>query len=253
MRRAPAFLAAALAALFGPAGPSRAQSADCRVLEQEANRYTVCTIDVATSDLRLFLYDPDGEPWGHFHRLDAALAEEGLRLGFAMNAGMYHEDRAPVGHYVEDGIEAMRVIPNAGPGNFGMLPNGVFCIREDRAEVIETTAFLERAPDCRFATQSGPMLVIDGALHPRFLPDSSSRYIRNGVGTSADGRRAVFAISHNPVTFHEFGRLFRDTLDVPDALYFDGNISRLHAPALGRSDAGFRMGPIVGTVEPLPR
>jgi len=128
----------------------------------------------------------------------------------------------------------------------------VFCIRPGRADVIETLAFVRDTPDCTYATQSGPMLVIDGALHPRFLPDSTSRYVRNGVGTSADGKRAVFAISRNTVTFHEFGSLFRDALDLPNALYFDGNISRLHAPSLNRSDAGFRMGPIVGTVVAQP-
>ena len=162
---------------------------------------------------------------------------------------MYHDDRAPVGHYVEYGEEVMRVIPNAGPGNFGLLPNGVLCIREARVDVIETLRFVDQAPECAYATQSGPMLVIDGELHPRFLVDSTSRYVRNGVGTSADGKRAVFAISDSPVTFHEFGRLYRDHLDMPNALFLDGNISRLYAPDLNRSDFGFSLGPIVGTVE----
>ena len=94
------------------------------------------------------------------------------------------------------------------------------------------------------------MLVIDGELHPRFLPDSTSRHIRNGVGTTEDGKHAVFAISENSVTFHEFGRLFRDGLKLPDALYLDGSVSRLFAPAIGRSDAGFALGPIVGVVAP---
>ena len=94
------------------------------------------------------------------------------------------------------------------------------------------------------------MLVIDGALHPRFLPDSTSRFVRNGVGTTADGSRAVFVISNSPVTFHEFGTLFRDHLGLPNALFLDGNISRLYAPEIGRRDIGFSVGPIVGTVEP---
>jgi len=147
----------------------------------------------------------------------------------------------------------MRVIPNAGPGNFGLLPNGILCLRPGQADVFETLDYVQRAPDCTHATQSGPMLVIDGDLHPRFLPDSTSRYIRNGVGTTADGRTAVFAISNNAVTFHEFGRLFRDHLDLPNALFFDGNISRLYAPALNRDDFGFALGPIKGTVEPIVR
>ncbi|WP_201722282.1 phosphodiester glycosidase family protein, partial [Sulfitobacter sp. HI0040] len=128
--------------------------------------------------------------------------------------------------------------------------NGIFCIREGRADVMETKAFLRSKPDCVHATQSGPMLVIDGALHPRFLRDSDSRYIRNGVGTSKDGTRVVFVISENPVNFHSFGSYFRDRLQLPNALYFDGNVSRLRAPALGRDDAGFApLGPIIGVVE----
>jgi uncharacterized protein YigE (DUF2233 family) len=92
------------------------------------------------------------------------------------------------------------------------------------------------------------MLVIDGELHPRFIEESDSRYVRNGVGTSADGDRAWFVISDRPVNFHRFARVFRDQLGAAQALYFDGNVSRLHAPDLGRSDQGFPLGPMVGVV-----
>ncbi len=214
----------------------------------DAASYTVCSMD-SVADLRLFLTNGDGRPFGHFTTLDRALADQGLTLAFAMNAGMYHEDRSPVGLYVENGVAAAPLQTRASPGNFGLLPNGVLCIGASRVQVIETLAFAARRPDCRFATQSGPMLVIDGALHPRFLPDSTSRYIRNGVGVDAAGR-VHFALSDSRVTFHQFGRFFRDVLQTPQALYLDGSISRLHAPMLGRSDPGFAMGPIIGVVIP---
>lgn len=240
-------LKAALALGFGAAA-APAWAIQCEERDHAGNTYVVCEVDPAAEDLRLFLYDETGAPYGQFDAVEAGLGE-GRRLAFAMNAGMYHEDRAPVGHYVEDGEEVMRVVPNAGPGNFGMVPNGVFCIRDTRADVVETLRFRETLEgQCRYATQSGPMLVIDGELHPRFLKDSTWRYLRNGVGTSENGDRAVFVISRNAVTFHEFGSFFRDALGLPQALYFDGNISRLHAPAIGRSDGGRRMGPVVGVV-----
>ncbi|QDI78121.1 hypothetical protein R2C4_17230 [Leisingera aquaemixtae] len=226
-----------------------AGAVDCSDVAYEGNRYSICEVDAAQEQLRLFLKDGEGQVYGHFSTLEEALAKDGKTLAFATNAGMYHTDRSPVGLYVDEDGEEMRLVTNAGPGNFGLLPNGVLCIRGSRADVFETLAFEKAAPGCTYATQSGPMLVIDGDLHPRFLPDSDSYYIRNGVGTSADGKRAVFAISRNAVTFHEFGSLFREYLKLPNALYFDGNISRLHAPQLGRSDAGFMMGPVAAVVE----
>jgi uncharacterized protein YigE (DUF2233 family) len=227
-----------------------AAAVECRDIAFETNRYTICEVDARNEDLRLFLRGPDREILGSFANIETELQGKGAHLSFAMNAGMYHRDRAPVGLYLENGVQEQRLITSAGPGNFGLVPNGVFCIGKGRADVIETKRFARQTPACRFASQSGPMLVIDGKLHPRFLKDSTSRYIRNGVGTSADGRRAVFAISDNAVTFHAFGRLFRDGLALPQALYFDGSISRLYAPDLGRHDAGFPMGPIVGVVAP---
>ena len=204
----------------------------------------------AGEDLRLWLNDARGKPLGTFDRLREAVEAEGGRLVFAMNAGMYHPDRRPVGLYVEDGEARSKLVRATGSGNFGLRPNGVFCIRDGRPAVVETMAFDADPPACRFASQSGPMLVIDGALHPRFLPGSDSRYVRNGVGVSADGSRAWFAISDGPVNFHDFARLFRDGLGTPQALYFDGNISRLYAPELGRDDLGYPLGPMVGLVAP---
>ncbi|MGB1208857.1 MAG: phosphodiester glycosidase family protein [Paracoccaceae bacterium] len=223
----------------------------CNTRSHDGARYAICEVDLTRDDLRLFLYDDTFRPYGHFSTLNDALFDQGKRLTFAMNGGMYHNDRAPVGHYVENGTELMRVIPTPGPGNFGLLPNGIFCIQDGRARVQETLAFVRDDPDCRFATQSGPMLVIDGALHPRFLPNSTSRHIRNGVGVSDDGTRAYFAISSDVVTFHEFGRLFRDALAVDNALFLDGRVSRLYAPQIGRSDFGRWMGPILGVVAPF--
>lgn len=234
----------AFAILFAPAA---AVAADCRDVTFEGASYTLCEVTLG-EDLRLFHSGPDGA-YGSFRNVDVALAAEGKMLGFAMNAGMYHRDLAPVGMHIENGVESAPLITRAGPGNFGLLPNGVFCIGK-AFRVIESRSFKKTRPDCRYATQSGPMLVINGELHPKLLPDSDSLYVRNGVGVSEEGTLAVFAISNDAVNFHAFARLFRDELGLRDALYFDGNISRLYAPGLDRHDGGFPMGPMIGTVVP---
>ncbi|MFK7752171.1 MAG: phosphodiester glycosidase family protein [Sedimentitalea sp.] len=244
-------LLALLAVAFALPAHAADPAVECRNVDYQNTSYSVCAVDMTRADMRLFLFDINGNPFGHFSAIDQDLAAQNRRLVFGMNAGMYHDNRDPVGHYVEEGAELMRVVPNAGPGNFGLLPNGIFCIRAQRADVFETLSFVAAAPRCTHATQSGPMLVIDGKLHPRFLANSTSRYVRNGVGTSADGKTALFVISRTAVNFHTFASLFRDALGVPNALYFDGNVSRLHAPQLGRSDSGRRMGPVVGVVVPL--
>lgn len=234
-------LALVLALAPGPA------AAACEQVSFDGAPFTACRVDLARTETRLFLRDGEGAIYGSFGRIEAALPP-GRRLGVAMNAGMFHEDRSPVGHYVENGVEERGVITSDGPGNFGLLPNGVLCLMEDRAQIVESRAYAAAPPDCRHATQSGPMLVIDGALHPRFLRDGASRNIRNGVGVDASGRILHLVISDAPVNFHHFARFFRDHLGLDWALYFDGRVSRLYAPELGRADIGLPLGPIIGTV-----
>lgn len=225
-------------------------AADCRVVEFRETRFTVCEADPASEDIRLFLDDSAGKRIGTFDRLAEILARNGREITFAMNAGMYHPDRRPVGLYIENHEEVARIVTRSGPGNFGLLPNGILCLTEDSARVTESRTFAADPPNCRYATQSGPMLVIDGKLHPRFLPNSSSRFTRNGVGINEAGH-LITAISEQPVIFYTFAQLFRDELKTPNALFLDGNISRLFAADLGRHDIGFPMGPMLVVTRPV--
>ena len=221
------------------AGPSVAGG--CEDVTFEGASYTVCVADPAAETIRVHLNSADGTLLGSFGNLEADLGEAPI---WAMNAGMYHDDRRPVGLYIEDGAELAPIVTREGPGNFGLLPNGVLCLSTGKAAVYESLQFADERPDCVYATQSGPMLVIDGALHPRFLEESDSLFRRNGVGITKDGL-LIAAISNERVNFHSFARLFRDQLKTPNALFLDGNISRLQAPNLGRHDVGFPMGPIL--------
>jgi uncharacterized protein YigE (DUF2233 family) len=227
--------------------PTLAQPAPnpCRTVRFDDSSFVVCTADLRQYEVRLYWRAPDGDVFGSFGRLKEA--PEGSRLAFAMNAGMYHEDRSPVGLYVENGKELKAANTRNGPGNFHLKPNGVFYVQGRQAGVLETGTYLKRKIRPDYATQSGPMLVIDGQIHPQFSEQSTSRKIRNGVGVK--GRdTVVFAISEDPVTFSTFARLFRDGLGCPNALFLDGSISSLYAPSMNRMDALMPMGPIVGAL-----
>ena len=222
------------------AGPSWA--ATCEDFRFESNRYTVCEVDLQENGARLFWKDDAGELYGGFD----TLPEDVL---IATNGGMYHEDRRPVGHYLENGTEVVPPITSAGPGNFGLLPNGVLCLNGGHAAIVESRDYAAARPACTYATQSGPMLVIDGKLHPRFLAESTSRKRRGGVGVSADGQTLFIAVTWNAVNFHSFGTLFKDGLGTPNALFTDGTITRLFDRASGRADGGAQMGPILAITE----
>ena len=224
-------------------GAGKAQ-AGCAPEQFEDNHYTICRFDLRQEKLRLFSLDAAGQPYGSFRALEAALREKGMELVFAMNAGMYGEDLKPIGLYVEEGRRFKKANRRDGPGNFHLKPNGILFIDGETGGVMETEAFLASGLEPRYASQSGPMLVIDGAIHPKFSVDGTSFQRRNGVG-SPDPHTLVFAISEGPVNFHSFARLFRKHLGCTNALFLDGSISSLHAAELSRSDGFFDLGPIV--------
>jgi uncharacterized protein YigE (DUF2233 family) len=223
-------------------------AAPCEIIGEAGNSYAVCSFDARQTSIRLFLRDDKGEVHGGFSSLAAALSRKGEKLVFAMNGGMYDEDRAPIGLYVEGGKTLYPANTQSGKGNFHMKPNGVFWVDGARAGVTDTSRFLKLGLHPSHATQSGPMLVIGGRMNPRIHDSGTSTKIRNGVCV-ADGHNVRFAISNGPVTFHEFAHLFRERLHCPDALYLDGSISSLYAPSISRHDRFMPMGPIIGVVE----
>ena len=152
----------------------------CQPRQVEDASYTICTVDLRQHQIRLFWKGADGEIIGSFDRLHGT--PDGSKLVFAMNAGMYDEERSPVGLYVESGRELKRANTANGSGNFHLKPNGVFFVSGRTAGVLETSRYLKAKPKADYATQSGPMLVINGRIHPKISENGPSRKIRNGVG-----------------------------------------------------------------------
>jgi uncharacterized protein YigE (DUF2233 family) len=228
----------------------RAESAPCRPVMYEHSEYTVCEVDLRRESVKLFWKKPDGRPYQYLSSLPRALGVRSRRLLFATNGGMYHPDNSPVGLYVEDGRELVGANTSAGPGNFHMRPNGVFYLTGEVAGILETRSFIKQKPRVDFATQSGPMLVIDGEVNARFLRYGGSRKYRVGIG-SRNPNLVLFAISESEVSFGEFAHLFRDKLRCNNALFLDGgSATSFYSPVLGRNSNFLPLGPIIGVYGP---
>jgi uncharacterized protein YigE (DUF2233 family) len=243
------------AALFGIALLSAASAeeagsaAACRRLAFEGKRYVACSIDVARFEIEVTWRGEGGRPFGTIgDYLRKMKSTERARLAFVMNGGMYEPDLSPVGLQIERGRQKAPVNVSPGAGNFYWKPNGVFFTGDGRVGILDTALYLKKKPKTEYATQSGPMLLIKGAIDRRVLATISSKNIRNGVGVQ-DDRIAIFAVSEEPVSFSDFARMFRDALSCRDALYLDGSISQLYAPSIGRTDQTGTVGPIISVFE----
>ena len=241
---------------FGCADP--ADAVEGRDLVFDSQSYFAVTVDTRREDIELYWRNPDnGQPFGDLAALKTWTEGKGRPLVFATNAGIYDHAFRPLGLYVEDG---KTIVPlnlahgNPRSGNFSLLPNGVFAVYDDgHAEVLTSEAFRAAGRKPRWATQSGPMLVIDGEINPQFDNGSDSMKWRSGVCAKTP-RDVVFVVSRAPVNFHSFARLFRDELGCRDALFLDGTISQSFTPDDGYAGApAFMTKPYAGIVAVFPK
>jgi len=241
LRRFTPVILALLVACDDRAPTTIVADAPCRSLAFENTRFTVCAADPARDRVTLVI-DP---ALRSLPALAKARGEHGAQVGFAMNGGMYDEAGYPIGLAVADGKRLTPLNRNSGTGNFHLLPNGVFSAEADGWHVRTADAYAAlHRPVPSMATQSGPMLLIGGGLHPKIAPNGTSLHIRNAVGISADGK-AHFVISDQPVSFGRLARMMHAVLGCDDALYLDGAVSALWDPVNRRIDTTVPLGPLL--------
>lgn len=229
-------------------GETVARESICEALVFEQSPFTHCTAQPGEHSIAMDLSpDSSDAAYRSLEALETGLGDNAKTVALAMNGGMFNAEGQPIGYYVEDGLRFTVLNQNEGPGNFHLLPNGVFFgeTAEGPWRVWDTERFARQVDDRpHFATQSGPMLLINGDLHPAFDVDGVSKKTRNAVGVDAAGR-AHFVISEAPVSFGKLARFYRDVLRVNNALFLDGSVSQMWDPAKGRMDSGPPIGPII--------
>ncbi len=213
-------------------------------IKKSEDRFLTYIVDLNKESIEMRWKGPDKQPLQSFDKLLTALEQEGKNVHLLMNAGMYDINHAPVGLYIENKSLLHKVNRSKGhSGNFYMEPNGVFAISIHQKPVLIPTDQYAIADTLLYATQSGPMLVIDGKLNPLFAPKSVNTNIRNGVGILPNGK-LVFAMSKDEVTFYEFANYFKK-LGCKNALYLDGAISRTYCPSAQWPQKGGAFGAMI--------
>ena len=213
--------------------------------QQQDERFINFT--TTASKIRLYWKDDNGIIFRSIQNLKQYAEAQKKDLKFAMNGGMYLRDNSPQGLFIQEGKTIKALDTLSGSGNFYLKPNGVFYItNNDSAVVCQSTDFAENA-NTKFATQSGPMLLIDGQIHPAFKKGSANLNIRNGVGILPDNR-IIFAMSKQEVNFYDFAEFFK-ALGCKNALYLDGFVSRTYLPEKNWEQLDGNFGVIIGVIE----
>ena len=205
-------------------------SFSCRreLSEPESDKFASFVVNPKVSNVEFYWKGNDGRAFKSIQNLKSYLEKKGKRLRFAMNGGMYEKDNLPKGLFVQNQKTLRELDIKDGSGNFYLKPNGVFYLTTDNTARVAQTSNFENNGEVRFATQSGPMLIIAGAINAQFAENSLNLNIRNGVCILPDNK-IVFAISRREVSFYELARYFKNQ-NCRDALYLDGFVSRLYLP-----------------------
>jgi len=205
-------------------------------------------VNPASSELQMFWKNDDGKRFRNAKGLKSHLDSLDKKLLFCMNGGMFTPKHKPAGLFIENGVELQKInrVKDA-PGNFHLMPNGVFIIHKDNScNVVQTTDY-KNSKEINFATQSGPMLLINGEYHPKFNKGSKNLNIRNGVGILPNGK-VLFAMSTERINFYDFANFFKKN-GCQNALYLDGAISKTYLPEKGVKELGGNFGVLIGVVE----
>lgn len=211
------------------------------------NRILSITVDTQQQNLQFYWKDDAGQPFKSIENLKAWLDTNGQQLIFAMNGGMYKANNLPQGLYIENFATLAALDTLTGKGNFYLNPNGVFYILADNTTGICKTKQFKNNGNVKYATQSGPMLVVDGQINELFVNGSKNLNIRNGVGILPNNK-TLFAMSKKEINFYDFAKYFKDK-GCKNALYLDGFVSKTYLPQQNWIQTDGDFGVIIGLTE----
>lgn len=150
------------------------------------------------------------------------------QVAFAMNGGIFERPEEATGLLISGGTEIHPVNLANGAGNFFLKPNGIlFRTSDGKWRIVESVEFAgarsHSIATVTDATQSGPLILRQGIIHPAIQPTSQNKLLRNAACVDAKGGLHLI-MTRGDGTFHDVARAAID-MACTDALYLDGVIS----------------------------
>ncbi|UHO38872.1 phosphodiester glycosidase family protein [Chryseobacterium capnotolerans] len=219
----------------------------CKEKIQDETNFVMYQVNPKRQEVKLYWKNSQNEILKSIRNLKYETESGNKKLLFAMNGGMFEADNTPKGLYIENFKILKPIDTLQGSGNFYLQPNGIFYLTQNNQPGISETKKYKQNPSIKFATQSGPMLLIDGKINNIFQKDSKNLNIRNGVGVLDNGE-IIFAMSKKEVNFYSLAQLFKE-MGCKKALYLDGFVSRTYLPEKSWIQTDGNFGVIIGVTE----
>lgn len=221
----------------------------------KGTKYFMCVVDMQSKaqSINFHLKNKEGKSYNSIAALLKDKELDSLDFIMVTNGGMYTPNHEPQGLFIEKGktIKPLDESDINNNTNFYLFPNGVFYVDST------SNANIKKTPDyskdskklhVKYATQSGPMLVIDNKIHDKFVQGSKNTNIRSGVGIRED-KKVVFIISDDYVNFWDFATVFKDVFGCKNALYLDGAISLMYLKTVNHDEVGGNFGPLISVTK----
>lgn len=210
----------------------------------ENDDFVSYSVNPKKETISLYWKNENQTTFGSIENLKKWLSINSKELVFATNGGMYTKDQSPQGLFIQNGMLKSPIDSASGNGNFYLKPNGIFYLTSNKEAFISKTDEFINTKNIEFATQSGPMLIIDGSIHSAFNKNSTNLNIRNGVGVLPNNN-VIFAMSKKEINFYEFAAYFKSK-GCKNALYLDGFVSRTYCPKESWKQTDGNFGVIIG-------
>ncbi|MEI2273277.1 phosphodiester glycosidase family protein [Sphingobacterium sp. ML3W] len=200
----------------------------CKEKIKNEDQFVIYQVSPDKGNVKLYWKNNDHTILRSIARLKKEVEARNETLLFAMNGGMFEPDNSPKGLYIDNFKMLKSIDTLKGNGNSYLPRNGIFYLTRNNQTVIVKTQKFRQSTEIRYATQSGPMLLMNGEINPIFQKDSKNLNIGNGVGILGNGD-LLFVLPKEEISFYNLARFFKES-GCKNALYLDGFVSRAYLP-----------------------